>query len=272
MNSWVSESNQEHLKDTMSSELARELSNINNTCLSIFNNEEDKENHNVLHNIHADILSVTNYSQVIDEDDEWIHRLADEMSRIPSRFTWGSERVVKCFFSETKIASKDNRMKAINFVTKFVHRHGTKSHMASNFLDYAWESSWFTDLPTLRKREKWLMNYLEHHDKCFKRFKHVYKDISYGVGGAYDQLENKIQSLYHIGVVLKDKFLVRMAFLLSLLVFADVSIEQLLTRKWRDLCERHTDENVNLSGKLLLDETYVYELNLTDNGLDEAFV
>jgi hypothetical protein len=72
--------------------------------------------------------------------------------------------------------------------------------------------------------------------------------------------------------VLEDKFLVRMAFLLSLLVFADVSIEQLLTRKWRDLCERHTDENVNLSGKLLLDETYVYELNLTDNGLDEAFI
>jgi hypothetical protein len=144
--------------------------------------------------------------------------------------------------------------------------------MYPSFLDYAWESSWITCSRGIKRRENYLMEFLEHHDKKFIRLEHEYKDLKYRLGGEYDQLKDKVQSLYHVGVVLEDKFLLKMALLFSLSILTDVSLEQLLTRKWRDLYGRMEPENINLANNLLFNEAYIYGLNLTDNGLDEVFI
>jgi hypothetical protein len=78
MDPGIISNNQEKLNLTMNSELGGKLFNIENTCASIITSEANKENHNILSPAHLQIFSETKYNQVNeDEDDEWLHILAE---------------------------------------------------------------------------------------------------------------------------------------------------------------------------------------------------
>lgn len=135
--------------------------------------------------------------------------LLPEKPRVPTRLTWASTGLIKRYFNEN-IESQKNTKLAIKFVSDFCDKYGNNSDMARKFLIDTWNAQTYSSVTNMKKRERFLMSYLSHHVKEFVPFKVTYSEIEPMEDlSPYSNFRQVVQNLFHMGLELDDKLLMR---------------------------------------------------------------